>query len=418
MILKYRFDRKSGQTPFRSESKPIPPNASFFDGVATKDIIIDDFTGLSIRIFLPESSIQSGSIHGYSWMMGKTESSLLLSSFSSSSSSLSSLDEKRKSKDKDKDEKVSSYLGYMPQEGSNNHKLPIIVQFHAGGFVIGRKDTPANDTFCRRMAKVCNCIVVSVGYRLAPENKYPAAYDDGYQVLKWLSHEATLINNDTSPALVVDKQGKQPEASDVRDLAKSLIREVVDPWLQMHADFSRVILLGVSSGANIANSVARRASSPMGVEELGFLSVVAQVLLYPLFGGVIPTPSEVKLADTSYFYDKSTLNLVWKLFLDEEEFSLDHPAINPLIEIDIPQKMPPTLLITAEHDMLRDRAMAYSVLLKKWGIDSQVNDYKDVVHGFASAEPLLNTPQAESCAEDISMWIHRHIAPKNGELSY
>nr|CAD1820017.1 unnamed protein product [Ananas comosus var. bracteatus] len=145
---------------------------------------------------------------------------------------------------------------------------------------------------------------------------------------------------------------------------------LVEPWLAAHADVSRCVLLGASCGANIADYVARKAVEAGKL--LDPVKVVAQVLMYPFFIGNVPTQSEIKLAN-SYFYDKPTCLLAWKLFLPEEEFSLDHPAANPLVPGRGPplKCMPPTLTVVAEHDWMKDRAIAYSEELRKVNVDAR-----------------------------------------------
>jgi acetyl esterase/lipase len=180
---------------------------------------------------------------------------------------------------------------------------------------------------------------------------------------------------------------------------------------------NRCVLLGVSCGANIADYVARKAVEAGKL--LDPVKVVAQVLMYPFFVGSVPTHSEIKLAN-SYFYDKAMCMLAWKLFLPEEEFSLDHPAANPLIpDREPPLKlMPPTLTVVAEHDWMRDRAIAYSEALRKVNVDAPVMEYKDAVHEFATLDMLLKTPQAQACAEDIAIWVKKYISLRGHEFSY
>ena len=149
------------------------------------------------------------------------------------------------------------------------------------------------------------------------------------------------------------------------------------------------------------------------------VKVVAQVLMYPFFIGSNPTNSEIKLAN-SYFYDKSMCMLAWKLFLPEENFNLDHPAANPLIPGREPplKFMPPTLTVVAEQDWMRDRAIAYSEELRKVNIDAPLLEYKDAVHEFATLDMLLQTPQAQACAEDIAIWVKKYISLRGHEFSY
>lgn len=281
----------------------------------------------------------------------------------------------------------------------------------------GSNDSVANDFFCRRIAKLCDVIVVAVGYRLAPENRYPAAFEDGLKVLNWLGKQANLAECNKSMG---SARGGGPELkkSDVtRHIADTFGASMVEPWLAAHGDPSRCVLLGVSCGANIADYVARKAVE-LG-KRLDPVKVVAQVLMYPFFIGSVPTHSEIKLAN-SYFYDKAMCMLAWKLFLPEEEFSLDHPAANPLIpDREPPLKlMPPTLTVVAEHDWMRDRAIAYSAELRKVNVDSPVLEYKDAVHEFATLDMLLKTPQAQACAEDIAIWVKKYISFRGHEFSY
>lgn len=173
----------------------------------------------------------------------------------------------------------------------------------------------------------------------------------------------------------------------------------------------------MSCGANIANYVARKAVETGKL--LDPVKVVAQILMYPFFVGSVPTHSEIKLAN-SYFYDKAMCMLAWKLFLPEDQFSLDHPAANPLVPGHGPplKRMPPTLTVVAEHDWMRDRAIAYSEELRKVNVDAPVLEYKDAVHEFATLDVLLRSTQAQVCAEDIAIWVKKYISLRGHEFSY
>eukprot|EP00271_Cylindrocystis_brebissonii_P014361 TRINITY_DN35698_c0_g1_i1.p1 TRINITY_DN35698_c0_g1~~TRINITY_DN35698_c0_g1_i1.p1 ORF type:complete len:466 (-),score=53.94 TRINITY_DN35698_c0_g1_i1:50-1447(-) len=450
-FLKYRFDRRS--PPLRPDGKIVPPSAAFQDGCASQDILIGEESGVSIRVFLPDAAIQEGEVHGFSWMASKlatrvhSETDRYSDPFRVSSSGEGERGGERLNREKEGHglrgggldgenadnangerenggaasmDQGPKYAGYVPsKKADHNHKLQVIVQFHGGGFVAGSKDMPANDVFCRRIAKVLNAIVIAVGYRLAPEHKCPAAYCDGYEVLQWLARQAALINNDTSPETFASPKSRGA-AELLRETARTLVHaEVIHPWLQMHADFSRVVLMGVSAGGNIADNVVRMACSPQGKAELASLTIAAQVLFYPLFGGAMPTPSEVHMATSSLFFDKATVELVFRLFLPESEYSLDHPSINPLAKgNEPPAGMPPTLVIVAEHDMLRDRLLAYVAMLRSAGFVAHSHDYKAMVHGFANLEASMSSPQAQGCIEDVALWVHRHLSRNRGIVAY
>ncbi|XP_059633595.1 probable carboxylesterase 11 [Cornus florida] len=379
--------------PFGVTSRPdesvAPANPSFSDGVATKDLHIDPLTSLSLRIFLPENALS-------------TTNSVLPPRVRVRASTNSPNTLKQD---------FGDYRGYSPAIDKRLRRLPVILQFHGGGFVSGSNDSVANDLFCRRIAKLCDAIVVAVGYRLAPESRYPAAFEDGIKVLNWLGKQSNLA--ECSKSLDGDLRRWIVHKQIVDGFGASM----VEPWLAAHGDPSRCVLLGVSCGANIANYVARKAAKAGKL--LDPVRVVAQILMYPFFIGSMPMRSEIKLAN-SYFYDKAMCILSWKLFLPKEDYNLDHPAANPLVHgNEIPLKhMPPTLTVVAEHDWMRDRAIVYSEELRKVNVDAPVLDYKDAVHEFATLDVLSKTQQAQVCAEDISIWVKKYISLRGHEFSY
>ncbi|KAA8529699.1 hypothetical protein F0562_034201 [Nyssa sinensis] len=389
-LIEASLEHNISTNPFGVTSRPdevvATANPSFTDGVATKDIHIDPLTSLSLRIFLPNTALAApNSVPKVGVRDLKNRTFIDAESLK-------------------QDDGV--YGGYSPLIGKRCRtcrKLPVVLQFHGGGFVSGSNDSVANDLFCRRIAKLCDAIVIAVGYRLAPESRYPAAFEDGLNALNWLAKQANLAD---------------VRRLDVhRQIVDNFGASMVEPWLAAHADPSRCVLLGVSCGANIANFVARKAVEAGRL--LDPVKVVAQVLMYPFFIGSVPTRSEIKLAN-SYFYDKAMCMLSWQLFLPEEDYNLDHPAANPLISArETPLKyMPPTLTVVAEHDRMRDRAIAYSEELRKVNVDAPLLDYKDVVHEFATLDVLLKTPQAQACAEDIAIWVKKYISLRGHEFSY
>ncbi|KHN27623.1 Putative carboxylesterase 11 [Glycine soja] len=354
----------------RPDESVAPANPSFSDGVATKDIHIDPLTSLSIRIFLPDSALEPNS-------------------------------------------KPSS----KPEPGSANPKTASLSRLRRNSY------EPA--IFLPREEERRN----SVG-----DVGAPAAFEDGMKVLNWLAKQANL-------AECSKLMGGRRLEGQHKHIVGSFGASMVEPWLAAHGNPSRssctlgwenlriltikekgmvdtrCVLLGVSCGANIADHVARKAVEAGKL--LDPVKVVAQVLMYPFFIGSVPTRSEIKLAN-SYFYDKAMCMLAWKLFLPEKEFSLDHPAANPLAPDHSPplKKMPPTLTVVADHDWMRDRAIAYSEELRKVNVDAPVYEYKDAVHEFATLDVLLKSPQAQVCAEDIAIWVKKYISLRGHEFSY
>uniref|UniRef100_A0A0E0J9M7 Alpha/beta hydrolase fold-3 domain-containing protein n=1 Tax=Oryza nivara TaxID=4536 RepID=A0A0E0J9M7_ORYNI len=390
-------------------SNPSFSSATGADAVATKDLHPDPLSSLHLRLFLPNPHhsatpaaaanapppLRRNSFPQPAHDAGSPAAAVGQELSRRASASFSGVSPSA----------APCYGGYLPTARSGR-RLPVIVQFHGGAFATGAADSAANDAFCRRVARLCDAIVVAVGYRLAPESRYPAAFEDGFTVLKWIAKQANLAACGRTMARGAGSGG-----------ADSFGAALVEPWLAAHADPSRCVLLGVSCGANIADYVARKAVEAGKL--LDPIKVVAQVLMYPFFMGTNPTQSELKLAN-SYFYDKSTCLLAWKLFLPEGEFSLDHPAANPLVPGKGPplKLMPPTLTVVAELDWMKDRAIAYSEELRKVNVDAPVLEYKDAVHEFATLDVLLKTPLAQACAEDIAIWVKKYISLRGHELSY
>lgn len=254
--------------PFGVTSRPeesiAAVNPSFTDGVATKDIHIDPLTSVSIRIFLPDTcldsrpqlttprtprvrslvkqpdSLESGSdlnrsIHRRN-SYGPELNNVVNNSYEN---------HRRNSYGcigKDLDNGV--YRGYSPLSIGNSRKLPLMLQFHGGGFVTGSNESVANDFFCRRIAKLCDVIVIAVGYRLAPENRYPGAFEDGLKVLHWLAKQANLaecgksLGNARGGGGVADLR-KSGEGQ--RHIADAFGASLVEPWLAAHGDPSRLL---------------------------------------------------------------------------------------------------------------------------------------------------------------------------------
>lgn len=268
-LLKHRLQNRiqssgdeSSSDPFgvttRPEESVAAPNPLFTDGVATKDIHIDPLTSLSVRIFLPESALMpplepstsAGVYSGKARNLNNLAGSDLLirrNSLGSSNSLLSHKVESRRNSygcttaSSSPDAGSSDvYRGYSPSSTpGNSRKLPVMLQFHGGGWVSGSNDSVANDFFCRRMAKHCDIIVLAVGYRLAPENRYPAAYEDGFKVLKWLGKQANLAECNKSMGNSRRPGGEVKKSEANKHIVDAFGASLVEPWLATHADPSR-----------------------------------------------------------------------------------------------------------------------------------------------------------------------------------
>lgn len=239
----------------RPEETVVAANPSFTDGVATKDIHIDPFTSLTVRIFLPESALNPPDVDLKGLCQVRVKIGQNRNELNSGSDThnrrysvpgmVNKLDynigdaNRRSSYGNEVTADGVVYKGYAPLK-ENCRKLPVMLQFHGGGFVSGSCDSVANDYFCRRIAKLCDVIVLSVGYRLAPESKYPAAFEDALKVLHWLGKQANLA--ECSKSMGNGRiNGVDMKRADGRSrhIVDTFGASMVEPWLAAHGNPSR-----------------------------------------------------------------------------------------------------------------------------------------------------------------------------------
>ncbi|MCF8565044.1 alpha/beta hydrolase [Alicyclobacillus tolerans] len=209
--------------------------------------------------------------------------------------------------------------------------FPALVYYHGGGWVIG--DLDAVDVPCRMLTNRANCVVVSVDYRMAPENKFPAAAEDCYAATKWVAENAASIQ--------------------------------VDP--------ERVAIGGDSAGGNLTAVVALMA------RDRGGPSLVYQMLIYPVTNRDYETVSYRDNGD-GYFLTKDSMVWFWNHYLREEQDAVN-PYASPLLADDL-SGLPPALVLTAEYDPLRDEGEAYAQRLEAAGIEVEATRYNGMIHGF------------------------------------
>ncbi len=206
------------------------------------------------------------------------------------------------------------YRRYVPSDSSDT-PLPIVLYFHGGGWVLG--SATSDDAFCRDLCDQTRAIVVSVDYRHAPEHRFPAAHDDAWAALTWISTNATELGGD-------------PE---------------------------RLAVAGWSAGANLAGHVCHRARDEGGQR------IAAQLLVTPVTDHDMSTQSYRDNAD-GYMLTAGLLRWFWDHYIDEADRS--DPRVS-LVRADDLSKLPPAVVVTAEFDPLRDEGAAYADALRSAG---------------------------------------------------
>ncbi|KAK9156947.1 hypothetical protein Scep_003521 [Stephania cephalantha] len=252
-------------------------------------------------------------------------------------------------------------------------KLPVLYYIHGGGFCIGSRTWPTCQNYCLRLASHLRVIVVSPDYRLSPENRLPAAIDDGFLALKWLQDQALLGS---------------------------------DNWLADVANFDRVFISGDSAGGNIAHHLMVRLGA--GSPGLNPVRVRGYVHLGPFFGGTVRTKSEAD-GPLDAFLNLDLIDRFWRLSIPVGE-TTDHPIVNPFGSKSPSLEnmaLDPVLVVMGSKDLLKDRAKDYAERLKSWGHSkTEYLEFEGQQHGFFTIFP--DSEAAIKLMQAIKRFISDH----------
>jgi len=217
----------------------------------------------------------------------------------------------------------------------------VLVYYHGGGWVTGSADE--YDTVARKLAERTSCAVVLVEYRLAPEYRYPTAVDDSYMALEWVGKHLGDIAGQDVPLIVV----------------------------------------GDGAGGNLAAVTAIRARDRNGP------SIALQALIYPVTDADFARPSYLD-ADNELLLTRDDMIWSWNHYLPEIH-RRNEPDASPLHTENL-RKLPPAVILTAEHDVLRDEGEAYAACLREAGVPTDLQRHAGQIHGFFT---LLMLPGSE-----------------------
>ena len=254
--------------------------------------------------------------------------------------------------------------------------VPTVVFLHGGGFVLGSIAT--HDPTCRDICRATGAVVVSVGYRLAPESPFPAAVEDALAATRWAAQSIATLGGDPS----------------------------------------RLAVAGDSAGGNLAAVVAQQC------RDAGEPSLCAQLLIYPAVDETGDYPSRIENQDAPML----TLDdMVWFLRQyvhgtgepgdpdatqhEAVDARLADPRLAPLRHPDL-SGLPAAVVVTAEFDPLRDEGEAYAAALGAAGVPVVARRYDGLIHGFFAMRIL--TPAAASAIDDA---LEEFAAAARGALS-
>jgi acetyl esterase len=220
---------------------------------------------------------------------------------------------------------------YRPLGSAPETQLPALVFFHGGGWVFG--DLDSHDALCREVSNLAGCAVLSVAYRVAPENKFPAAVDDAIAAIRYVAGKG-------------------------RDLG-------IDP--------TRLAAGGDSAGGTLATVAA------LTFRDYGGPRLRLQVLIYPVTDMTLDSPAYTRIP-TGYTLPRERMLFFREAYLRGPEDIADWRA-SPLKARDV-SNLPPALILTAAQDPLVDEGKAYADRLAGAGVPVTYSCYDGMVHGF------------------------------------
>ena len=233
----------------------------------------------------------------------------------------------------------------------------LIVYYHGGGWVIGNIEE--TDHLGRKMADRTGATVVLVDYRLAPEHRYPAAAEDAWAALRW-----------------ADERKADLAGADVP-----------------------LVVAGDSAGGNLAAIVAQRAKAERGPV------IAAQVLVYPVTDADLDNASYTD-PENQLLLSRDSMIWFWDHYAPDADTRANADA-SPLRSGDL-SGLPPAVVLTAEHDPLRDEGEAYAEKLRAAGVPVESRRFTGQMHGFFTMVGVL--PGHDAGLTYVVEYLDRHLS--------
>jgi len=237
---------------------------------------------------------------------------------------------------------------------------PVLVYFHGGGWVFGTLDEA--DHICNSFSTEIPAIVVSVDYRLSPENKYPCALEDAYASVLWIEKEIAQYNGNSN----------------------------------------LIGIAGESAGANLATVVSQMARDRNGPK------ICYQLLICPVVDLLHLNTKSYKQFGSGCWLSKMNIEYYYDQYLQSREQAKDH-YVSPLLS-DSLKDLPQTHIITAEFDVLRDEGEAYAKRLLEEGNIVTYKRYNGMIHSFIVLNKVIN--KANDAIDDCISLLQTNLQYK------
>lgn len=233
----------------------------------------------------------------------------------------------------------------------------LLVYVHGGGWVLG--ELSEFEAIGRKLAACTGTAVLLVGYRLAPEHRFPIPLQDTWDALLWANeHKVNMAGGDIP-----------------------------------------LVIAGDSAGANLAAVVARwsrERSSP---------KLAAQVLVYPVTDADF-TRDSYHEPENQTFLSTPAMNWFWGQYVVDASERL-HPDASPLRAQDL-SGLPAAFVVTGQHDILRDEGQSYAAAMADAGVDVEHHEMAGQMHGFFNMTGIL--PASDQALERISSFLDRKLS--------
>ena len=235
---------------------------------------------------------------------------------------------------------------------NSTEKLPIVIYFHGGGWVMGNNFT--HRLLARKIAIGANVGVVFVDYTPAPDAKYPVQLKEGFAVLEYISKNASNYN----------------------------------------LDASKIAIAGDSVGGNMTAIITLKAKEKYGAK------IKSQILIYPVTDLTFSSQSYIDFADGPWL-TKKAMEYFLDAYLDDKS-KLKDITVSPIYATkEQLGGLPETLVITDENDVLRDEGEEYAAKLMEAGVKTTSVRYNGTIHDFVMLSPLVDTEPTKSAISQI-----------------
>lgn len=228
---------------------------------------------------------------------------------------------------------------YRPQGSAPSKPLGTVLYFHGGGYVVGNLES--HDTVCRHLCAQSGLAVVAVDYRLAPEHRFPAAFEDCLAATRYVCQNAASLGVDTT----------------------------------------RMAVAGDSAGGQLAASVA------LALQGDNAINLAFALLIYPITDPTMRHPS-IERNGTGYMLTQNGLRFYYGHYFDSQHWHGDQRAM-PMCAVHF-EDLPPTLVLTAGFDPLRDEGYAYANALSAAGVQTQYVCFERQIHGFVTMGGMID----------------------------